>query len=724
MQFLFFDSADTVLFAREDAESASVTHEQLQFQALFPFDAGKEIRQGMRVGFAVSTGDYQAFEVRKVRTLEPDHFQEITAEHIAISDLTDEFHQKREFTNRTAEQALSWLLTNTGWAIGTSTASNTSSYDMSIGDVWSAIKNIEQNWNVYILPRVTVNAGGITGKYLDIVPAGGSWRGFRLSLEKNANEIGVTWDDTKLKTALYAFGQEQNGTPLTFKDVVWSKTADHPAKPAGQTYLEDDDATAAFGRNGRPRFGFYQNASITNANTLIQKTWEVLKTVNVPDVCINSTVSDLYRLGYSDVPIRLHDTALVEIRPTGVILHKEIVQYTEDLLDPLQSRLTIGVYIPNIVYINRQANKRFGGGGGSGGQTFMEYTTANNTVQLWNDSNGLHSLCVGTGAQLNPDGSLVVDPVTGKPVFIDTGDNMWSQIEQNKSSISLKVSKGDVATELKVECGNVDIVNGNLTVDGYVTSAGLATEIASLSNVEVNNINGTRAEFDVLDGTIVYADDVQTAQVTLGGNAFTNCIVSASVSGNTLTLTPLSGSPITFSKATTLSGAWSGRRYTVTATPQGETKTGIVYDGLVPTGSITKSGKNVTRDFIVYSDDGEGNADSIIMQKTVTINASSVYDDGVAEGESKFALTTVQLQGASAGTIYKRKTTGSLRLSRYSSSSVELFIYERNQYYSVGNHVWWYQSNSGTYYYLGDGSDNTLFLPGSIVTDTYYTKST
>lgn len=106
------------------------------------------------------------------------------------------------------------------------------------------------------------------------------------------------------------------------------------------------------------------------------------------------------------------------------------------------------------------------------------------------------------------------------------------------------------------------------------------------------------------------------------------------------------------------------------------------------------------------------------------VDTESVYTDGVTAGEAKFVQATVTPQGASAGTIYKRKaTSGRLRLSRYSSSSVELFIYERNTYYSVGSHVWWYQSSNGTYYYLGDGEDSNLYQAGTPDSTTYYTKT-
>lgn len=76
-----------------------------------------------------------------------------------------------------------------------------------------------------------------------------------------------------------------------------------------------------------------------------------------------------------------------------------------------------------------------------------------------------------------------------------------------------------------------------------------------------------------------------------------------------------------------LTDDWSGRTHRVKINGS-VVKQGIVYDGLVPTGNITKSGKTVYRDFIVYSDDGAGNADSIILQKNVGIDASNVWNDG------------------------------------------------------------------------------------------------
>jgi hypothetical protein len=62
---------------------------------------------------------------------------------------------------------------------------------------------------------------------------------------------------------------------------------------------------------------------------------------------------------------------------------------------------------------------------------------------------------------------------------------VWSSITQSASQIALKVGKGNVATQLAVEMGNVTISNGNLVVDGYIKSDSLSTVLANIQNVKV-----------------------------------------------------------------------------------------------------------------------------------------------------------------------------------------------------------------------------------------------
>ena len=387
MECIFLNAAGTTLFVRDDMESGHWVQEQMNLTADFPFDIAKVIERGQRVAFRdPATDTLEVFEIIVVTNNEPDHFQQITAEHICISELSDEHINSQEITGKTAAQALTTALTGTLWSVGNNTASGTQSADFSRGTVWDAVNTIQQNWNVYITPRVVITNGAISGRYLDISSAQGTWRGLRLSLRKNFLDPVVTYDESEVYTALYGYGGsvdvpqttgDDKTEELTFKDVVWSATSAHPAKPSGQTYLEWPEKTALYGRNGRARFGYYQNGNIKDANLLLEKTWESLQKSCEPKISIAGSCVDLARMGYTDQPIRLHDTVIVEIEETGEAFQKEIICCDIDLIDPTGSRVEIGDYIANIVYINRETNEkasggRGGGGGGRGSMTKLE----------------------------------------------------------------------------------------------------------------------------------------------------------------------------------------------------------------------------------------------------------------------------------------------------------------------------------------------------------------
>lgn len=379
MRTTFLNAAGTVLFTRDDMEQGNWTQEEYTVNMTFPFNAGKVMLRGQRVCFRdPETDSIEVFEIRNVTNIEPEHYQQIIAEHIAVAELSDEHINTTEITDYTPAQALAEVLTGTLWSVGNSSVSTQQSVDIARGSVWQAVNSIAQNWNAYITPRVTFNAAGaITGRYLDITNTNGTWRGLRLSIDKNMSDSSVVYDDTDTLTALYGYGgsvdvpgtggAEDTTEELTFADEVWTSTSAHPAKPSGQTFIEDPAKTALYGRNGRPRFGYYQNSNIKDAAVLLQKTWEALQATSSPKISITGTVADWYRLGYKDQPVRLHDIAIVEIRPTGTILQLQIIRNDVDLLDPTATRPEIGSYIPNIIYINRETQEEASGGGGGGG---------------------------------------------------------------------------------------------------------------------------------------------------------------------------------------------------------------------------------------------------------------------------------------------------------------------------------------------------------------------
>ena len=454
IEVIFLNAAGSTLFTRSDMESGHWVQEEMSVNADFPYDPEKVIQRGQRIAFRDPATDVlQVFEIRQVTNQEPDHYQQITAEHIAVAELQDDHIDKAEITDKTASQALTTILSGTLWAVGTDTTSGTQSGDISRGSVWQAVNVVKTNWNCYITPRVVISAAGvITGRYLDIAPAQGTWRGVRLSVSKNLPDPAVTYNDEDVLTALYGYGGHKNRKvkELTFAEEVWTATADHPAKPSGQTYLEWPEKTALYGRNGRARFGYYQNSNIKDASVLLQKTWESLKRVCEPKISISGTAADLYRLGYADEPLRLHDLAIVEIVETGETFQKEISKLDVDLVDPTGNHLDIGDYIPNIIYINRD-NESHSGGGGGGGKSNPDDEASYTTYSRWDANNERIGMVVG---------------VQNGEWKIDTGAIVLAINTDGGTSIKLSADTIDI-DGLITALSAKQISVGGLTVNGY-----------------------------------------------------------------------------------------------------------------------------------------------------------------------------------------------------------------------------------------------------------------
>ena len=93
-------------------------------------------------------------------------------------------------------------------------------------------------------------------------------------------------------------------------------------------------------------------------------------------------------------------------------------------------------------------------------------------IKLANDATGITELY---------ESGIVLDAQEGVTIYsLAQGFRSdYSAIKVNSEQIALRVRTGQVATQLSVECGNVSVSGGNLTVDGYVTAEGLVTTLTS-----------------------------------------------------------------------------------------------------------------------------------------------------------------------------------------------------------------------------------------------------
>ena len=252
----------------------------------------------------------------------------------------------------------------------------------------------------------------------------------------------------------------------------------------------------------------------------------------------------------------------------------------------------------------------------------------------------------------------------------NTAYNNSRLILEAEEQIVLKVSKGDVSTQLSVECGNVSITGGNLVVSGYIKASELATDIANISYLNLQSGYLQTFDFGSLDGNSVSAatgtidtfnsDDITAAALTVDGTSITpsNLVTSigpATVDSNTggvsipwSYLGGGSGTPVTFNIASTVyfqqavaaaaagvtvSGSWATNMFTASAS-NGQGAVGSFTVGDITSTSVNPNDGRYLTGTVPVTLVGGG---STSYTPTVNINATPAYNAGVTAGEANKA---------------------------------------------------------------------------------------
>lgn len=253
--------------------------------------------------------------------------------------------------DRNPGEMLSIALQGTRWTSGVVYGGATGSTNFYYISTLEAIKKIVELFGLEVTFTVTIDpqTNQITRRQVNLYAQQGQRTGKRF--EYGSNLLSVTREEARdgLITALIGRGkgeqvsEGQDGSPdgygrrIDFADIVWSKANGNPAdKPYGQEYVEDKDATAAFGfDNGKPRIGLQIFEDITDKNELLKATWAALQTLKRPQVSFKASVGDVGSLGLGDtVAIIRHDI--------GIEYFTRVYKVDHNLLDEKQNEIELG----------------------------------------------------------------------------------------------------------------------------------------------------------------------------------------------------------------------------------------------------------------------------------------------------------------------------------------------------------------------------------------------
>lgn len=162
-------------------------------------------------------------------------------------------------------------------------------------------------------------------------------------------------------------------------------------------------------------------------------------------------------------------------------------------------------------------------------------------------SAGVSGYQIGTGSvSLRSLSSDVISKLQGASTSSGSNyDNLQNQILEitrdtagNAEAIALKVSKGGVATQLSIECGNVNVSGGNLNVDGYVKADELASEIGDIATLTVQDLNAGQIDCSGVEaGSLLATTDITSAgTLNVSGTSTLGDVDAGDIAADSLTL--------------------------------------------------------------------------------------------------------------------------------------------------------------------------------------------
>lgn len=253
--------------------------------------------------------------------------------------------------NRTAGEMLALALMDTRWTVGVTYTKGTSSTNFYYITPLEAIQKIAGIFSLEVTFEIDIDrrTNQITRRRVNLYAQQGDRTGKRF--EYGSNLLTVTREENTedLITALIGRGKGEEvseggddspdgyGRRITFADVVWSKKNGNPAdKPAGIEYVEDVEATKAYGfSDGKPRIGIQVFEEITDPAELLQATWSALQSLKRPQVSFKADVLDVGEL-------KLGDTVAIIRHDIGIEYFTRVYKVTHNLLNERLNTIELG----------------------------------------------------------------------------------------------------------------------------------------------------------------------------------------------------------------------------------------------------------------------------------------------------------------------------------------------------------------------------------------------
>ena len=296
--------------------------------------------------------DHSYLMFKIIKETVKDEEVEYTAVESAYDELTSYGYIQDKRPTANAQTIAEMILKDTRWHVGEIPDTSETFISFYYLSVLDCLKKIVQTFDFEIGFDVLINdaENQITDRRVNFYIKQGEQTGKRFEYGSNLLSIKQEQDTQNIYTALVGRGKgvqvsggDDDNTPdgygrrITFADVEWSKSNGDPLdKPKGQEWLEDPDATKQLGfSDGHMRIGLEVFEDVDDPKTLLQKTYEALKTAERPQVQFSASVINTGEL-------HLGDRVGITRNDIGIAYETRVFKVQHNLLDETQNKIDLG----------------------------------------------------------------------------------------------------------------------------------------------------------------------------------------------------------------------------------------------------------------------------------------------------------------------------------------------------------------------------------------------
>lgn len=306
------------------------------FEFTTTFQYLNDLSKSNKVGFYDRYREFRLFKI--IKEPEVDYLSNEVVVNCLNDcyEMSDQIIEDKRLRDGTARQALDKVLEGSSYEVGEVAELGNRTINFYDISRMEGLNNIIESYGGELDYRIEFDADfkRISHKYVDIKSRLGQDTGLRFTYDLNLESVVRKDVSESHCTVLYGRGgaiESGDGysRKIKFTDVEWKKPTNPIDKPIGQTYIEDLDAIAKYGRIE----GIYENSDIEEPGELLQATYEALQECKNPKLSYEVNAKDLasQNSDYDHLTVVLGDSVILLDEDYDLNLESRIVGFEESI---------------------------------------------------------------------------------------------------------------------------------------------------------------------------------------------------------------------------------------------------------------------------------------------------------------------------------------------------------------------------------------------------------